>query len=376
MKSFFLLQEPAAQLEKIPKNEFLTYFLWVGATFGILLLVFLAINWLFNSITSKSDNALTKKLLGRLRTPIILLLCIIAFWVPISYVELPEMLTDVSGKILTILLIAVFTWMAISAVYLIKYFVLKQYDLNQKDNLKARKIYTQFKIIERVIIFIILIIAIALALMTFSEIRKIGISLITSAGIGGVIIGLAAQKVLGGFLAGIQIAITQPIRLDDVVVVEGEWGRIEEINLTYVVVNIWDQRRLVLPTTYFLDHPFQNWTRTTSQILGTVFIYTDYKVNVDAFRDELTRLLKSTALWDGRVNVLQVTEAKEKSVEMRALMSAADSSTAWDLRVFVREGLVKFLQDNYPESIPKSRIVIKENISLEQEDNSVQNKKE
>jgi small-conductance mechanosensitive channel len=156
----------------------------------------------------------------------------------------------------------------------------------------------------------------------------------------------------------LQIAITQPIRLDDVVIIEGEWGRIEEIALTYVVVRIWDQRRLIVPSTYFFEKPFQNWTRTTSEILGTVFIYTDYHVSFEALREELTRLLKSTPLWDGKVNVLQVTDAKERSIEIRALMSAKDSGTAWDLRVFIREKLIEFLQKNYPESLPKTRVLV------------------
>ncbi|SFU38132.1 Small-conductance mechanosensitive channel [Pustulibacterium marinum] len=338
--------------------EWVPYLSGVGITFVILIVVYTIANKVINRVTKHSDSQLTKSLLSRLRTPILLLICVIALWAPISYTELPENVVNTAIKILTILMIAIFTWMAITAVQLIKYFVLKKYDIKQKDNLKARKIYTQFRIIERVLIFIILIISISLALMSFSSIRKLGLSLITSAGIGGLILGLAAQKVLGGILAGIQIAIAQPIRLDDVVIVEGEWGRIEEINLTFVVVNIWDERRLVLPTTYFIDNTFQNWTRTTSQILGTVFIYTDYNVPFDDFRKELTRLLKSTELWDGRVNVLQVTDAKEGSVEMRALMSAVDSPTAWDLRVYIREQLIKFLQTNYPESLPRSRVEI------------------
>ena len=174
---------------------------------------------------------------------------------------------------------------------------------------------------------IVIVFAIGIALMTFDGIREIGVSVITSAGIAGIILGLSAQKAIGTLLAGIQIAITQPIRLDDVVIVEGEWGRIEEIRLTYVVVTIWDQRRMVLPTTYFIEKPFQNWTRNTSEILGTVFLYTDYNVPVNELRQELTRLLESTDLWDGKVNVLQVTDSTEKSMELRALMSAKNSST-------------------------------------------------
>ncbi|MFZ0490257.1 MAG: mechanosensitive ion channel domain-containing protein, partial [Salegentibacter sp.] len=156
--------------------------------------------------------------------------------------------------------------------------------------------------------------------------------------------------------AGIQIALTQPIRVDDVVIVDGEWGRIEEITLTYVVVKIWDQRRLVVPTTYFIENTFQNWTRSSSEILGTVYIYTDYEVSFDKLREELTRLLENSPHWDQRVNVLQVTDATEKTVQIRALMSAKDSGTAWDLRVYVREKLLDFLKENYPESLPKTRI--------------------
>lgn len=248
--------------------------------------------------------------------------------------------------------------LAIIAVRITKKVFLKKYDISKEDNLKSRKFQTQFNILERIIVFLIIIISTGLILMLFEDVRRIGISLFASAGIAGVIIGLAAQKVIGAVLAGIQIAITQPIRLDDVVIIENEWGRIEEITLTYVVVRIWDQRRLVVPSTYFFEKPFQNWTRTTAEILGTVFIYADYRIPFEALRKELTRLLESTPLWDKRVNVLQVTDAKEKVVEIRALMSAKDSPTAWDLRVFIREKLIEFLQKKYPEHLPKTRILI------------------
>ena len=196
--------------------------------------------------------------------------------------------------------------------------------------------------------------------MLFDEVKKIGVSIFASAGVAGIIIGFAAQKAIGTILAGLQIAISQPIRLDDVVVVEGEWGRVEEIMLTYVVVRIWDERRLVLPTTYFIEKPFQNWTRTTAQILGTVFLYTDYNIDFDALRKELTRLLENNDLWDKKVNNIQITDSKENYVEIRALMSAENSSEAWDLRVYVREHLIKYIQKNYPDSFSKTRIIIKE----------------
>ncbi len=262
---------------------------------------------------------------------------------------------SISGSILLIVSLA---WTLIVTLRASKRVFLEKYDTAGEDNLKSRKYQTQFNILERILVFLIIIIALGLILMLFEDVRRIGISIFASAGIAGVIIGFAAQKVIAAVLAGLQIAITQPIRLDDVVIIEGEWGKIEEITLTYVVVKIWDQRRLIVPSTYFFEKPFQNWTRTTSEILGTVFIYTDYKVSFDALRNELSRLLESSPLWDKKVNVLQVTDAKTNGVEVRALMSAKDSSGAWDLRVHVREKLIEFLQKNYPESLPKTRVII------------------
>lgn len=261
------------------------------------------------------------------------------------------------GEVLWIISIA---WAIIVMVRVAKNQFLSKYDINDADNLKSRKLYTQFNILERILIFIIIIIATAITLMLFDGVRNIGISLFASAGVAGLIIGLSAQKALGTVLAGLQIAITQPIRIDDVVIVENEWGRIEEINLTYVVIRIWDSRRLVVPSTYFLDKPFQNWTRTSADILGTVFIYTDYTMPFEPLRKELTRLLESNSLWDKKVNVLQITDAKQTTVEIRALMSAANSPDAWDLRVYVREKLIEFIQREYPQCLPRTRIELKD----------------
>jgi small-conductance mechanosensitive channel len=254
----------------------------------------------------------------------------------------------------TLLFICAMTWLVIALLKIVKQVILRNYDVGETDNLKARKIYTQFTILERIIIFVVILLALGLALMSFQEIRELGISIFASAGVAGIIIGFSAQKLIGTILAGIQIAIAQPIKLDDVVIVEGEWGRIEEITLTYVVVAIWDKRRLIVPTPYFIEKPFQNWTKTSSAILGTVFLYVDYNVPFDKLREELTQILNNTKLWDGEVNVLQVTESKPNYVEVRALMSAKDSPTAWDLRVHVREKLIVYLQENYPESIART----------------------
>ena len=258
----------------------------------------------------------------------------------------------------SVLLIGSLAWMLIAGIRTFKRIFMEQFDISEEDNLRSRKFQTQFNILERILVFLIIIISFGLILMLFDDVRRIGISLFASAGVAGIIIGFAAQRIIATVIAGIQIAVTQPIRLDDVVIIENEGGKIEEINLTYVVVHIWDKRRLIVPTTYFFEKPFQNWTRTTAEILGTVFIYTDYNVPFNELRKELTRLLEGSQLWDRKVNVLQVTDSKERSLEIRALMSAKDSGSAWDLRVLVREKLIEFLQKNYPESLPKTRIIL------------------
>jgi small-conductance mechanosensitive channel len=199
------------------------------------------------------------------------------------------------------------------------------------------------------------IIALATMLMTLPKVRQLGTTILASAGIIGIVVGMAAQRTISTFIAGLQIAFTQPIRVDDVVIVENEWGRIEEITLTYVVVKIWDLRRLIVPITYFIEKPFQNWTRVTADILGTIFIYVDYTVPIDNVREELGRIVKNSDLWDGKVCVLQVTNTSERTVELRALISAADASAAWSLRCEVREKLVDFIQKNYPQALPKLR---------------------
>jgi small-conductance mechanosensitive channel len=261
-------------------------------------------------------------------------------------------------KVNTVLIILGFTWCLLVLSKILKERLLKQYDLSKEDNLRARKIYTQINILQKVGNFVIVFFGVGLILLSFESIRQIGVGLFASAGVAGIIIGFSAQKAIGTLIAGIQIAFAQPFRLEDAVVVEGEWGWVEEINLTYVVVRIWDQRRLVLPTTYFLEKPFQNWTRTSADIIGSVFLYTDYTISFDALREELDRILERTPLWDKKVKVLQVTDSKELTVETRILVSARNSPTAWDLRVHVREKMIEFIQKKYPEALPKSRVVL------------------
>ncbi len=290
------------------------------------------------------------------RAPLRALLPAMALLFVLPLVALPEGWNEIAGHALGLWIIGAVAWCAVGAVGAARDVVLREYRVDERDNLRARRVVTQFRVIERVLYLAIVLVAVSSGLMTFERVRDIGVSLLASAGVLGIVLGFAAQRSIGTLFAGVQIAITQPIRLDDVVIVEGEWGWIEEITLTYVVVRIWDQRRLVLPITYFIDHPFQNWTRTNAEILGTVYLYTDYTVDVGAVREELERIVRKAEDWDGRVCGLQVTNATDRALELRALVSAADSSKAWTLRCLVRERLVAYLQGRYPHSLPRVRL--------------------
>lgn len=267
---------------------------------------------------------------------------------------------SVVSKIIEILLVSCFAILLIRTVRVLEDYLYHRFDVRKENNLRERKIRTQIVFIRKLIITIIIIVSIAIILLSFESMQKIGAGLLTGVGVGGIIIGFAAQKSLGNLLAGFQIAFTQPLRMDDVLIVEGEWGRVEEINLTYVVVNIWDKRRLVLPINYFIEKPFQNWTRTTAEILGTVFIYTDFTVPVAQLREKLTSLLTGHPLWDGQVNVLQVTDFRERTMEIRCLMSCRNSGQAFDLRCYVREQMIDYIQTHFPESLSKTRVAYQE----------------
>jgi len=334
--------------------QFLVFgFIGLVLTFSIVFLV-------LKRIGKDPNNLLPINFANRIKYPLLLIIIALVLRIGLLNDVFYGSFMVIIGHVCTLVLIFAVTWSCIVLLKSFKSGLMRKYDITAENNLHARRVFTQFTILERVVIFLLIVFALGVALMSFDGIRAIGISFLTSAGIAGIILGFSAQKMLGTLVAGIQIAITQPIRLDDVVIVEGEWGWIEEITLTYVVVRIWDKRRMVLPTTYFIEKPFQNWTRTTSEILGTVFIYTDFGIPVDALREELTRLLNTTPLWDGNVNVLQVTNATETGMEIRALMSSKNSPASWDLRVFIREKLITFIQQNYPDCLPKTRIAIKE----------------
>jgi small-conductance mechanosensitive channel len=302
------------------------------------------------------DRSKRKALFRKAVIPILLFTIVVSLKVSLpAIISDTELLKSVSHLTLVLLIFAG-TWIAINTVRISRVIILSNYDVTQKNNLLARKMHTQLQIIERILIFIIVFISLASILLTFESIRRIGVSLFASAGVAGLIIGLAAQKVIGSILAGFQLAITQPIRIDDVVIVENEWGWIEEITLTYVVIRLWDRRRLVVPTTYFIENPFQNWTRKSSDLIGSVFVFTDYTMPVEELRGEFLKILQQTDLWDGDIANVQVTNSTNQSLEIRFLMSSNDSPNLWDLRVFVREKIVAFLQQNHPDKLPKTRV--------------------
>lgn len=319
----------------------------------------------------KEQFSFLRSIVLNLGRPLNFFLPLIFLNITASLMQLPNKLSVLYNKVIEIGLILAFAYILINCIKVVQDFVASTYNLQKEDNLRERKIRTQLQFLRKFFAALIIVLTVAAILFSFEGMRKIGAGLLTGVGIGGIIIGFAAQKSLGNLLAGFQIAFTQPVRIDDVLIVEGEWGKVEEITLTYVVVHIWDQRRLILPINYFIEKPFQNWTRISAEILGTVFIYADYTLPIEPLRKEFDSLLAKHPLWDKKVKVVQLTDAKEQTIEIRFLMSASNSSNAFDLRCDIREAMVSFIQQNYPDSLPKVRATL----SPLQSSNESQNEK-
>lgn len=342
--------------------EVSTPYLWVALTLVASYLATAVLTAILFSIANrfvkKTKHVFQQSLVIRVRRPTQMAILLILFSLLIQMPPISLHLRETFNRFIGLPWIAVWTWLILAMIRVAEDVVIAKYQINVSDNLHARRIQTQIKILRHIGVVLLLVVSGSMVLMTFPGIRHLGVSLLASAGLVGLVVGMAARPALSNLIAGVQIAFTQPIRLDDVVVVEGEWGRIEEINTTNVIVRIWDLRRLVLPLTYFIETPFQNWTRTTANIMGTVFLYVDYTVPVEEVRKELGRIMEASELWDKGFWNLQVTDSKNHTVELRALMTAADSSIAWDLRCDVREKLIAFLQKTYPDCLPKTRIEI------------------
>ncbi len=256
---------------------------------------------------------------------------------------------------LLVVFIVLLGWASVTVLTLATDFYLSRSAAHEQANLMARKHVTQVRVLRRATVTLVIIVTIAAALMTFDSVRQYGVSLIASAGAAGIVVGLAVRPLLTNLFAGIQLAITQPIRIGDAVIVENEWGWIEEITGTYVVIKIWDWRRLVVPLSYFLEKPFQNWTLQSTDLIGSVLLWVDYTVPVAPIRQKLEEVARASKLWDGQVVNLQVADSNERAVQLRALVSARTSPEAWDLRCEVREKLILFLQQEYPGALPKQR---------------------
>ncbi|HTR31075.1 MAG TPA: mechanosensitive ion channel domain-containing protein [Puia sp.] len=345
-----------AQFDKLPA------LVWDGILVALAIIIGLIVKFMLSLLLRRKPRhdkpafSFSRSFLNRLSKPFSYFLPLLAFNFLLPLMKIRADIGQFLNKATEILLAISFANVLIALIKVFEDYVYHTFDIDKADNLKERKIRTQLQFIRRLAVSLVIVLTVCAILLSFNNLRKIGTGLLTGVGVGGIIIGFAAQKSLGNFLAGFQIAFTQPLRIDDVLVVEGEWGRVEEITLSYVVLKIWDQRRLILPINYFVEKPFQNWTRNTSDILGTVFLYVDYTMPLQPLRAELTRLLADNPLWDKRINILQVTNTSERTIEVRALMSAASSGNAFDLRCDVREGLIQFIQEKYPQCLPTTRL--------------------
>lgn len=299
-------------------------------------------------------------LLRRARGPVQWLLMVIAGVAAMNIAPLTPGRQSLIAHILLIALILGLTWLARRALDIWMTLHLRRFRLDVEDNLLARKHVTQGRILQRVGGVLILAIGVSAALMTIEGVRQYGVSLLASAGAAGLVVGLALQPVLRNLLAGIQLAITQPIRIDDAVIVEGEWGNVEEITATYVVVRVWDKRRLVVPLNHFIEQSFENWTRSDATLIGTVLLYVDHEVSIPDLRAEAERIVRASPLWNGDVFALQVTDFRETVVEVRILASATHAGRAFDLRCEIRERLLDYLQSSQPQAIPRLRATLRE----------------
>jgi small-conductance mechanosensitive channel len=350
-------------------NQF--YWLPEWAVISIITVVFVFIGWAANQVVFallklavRNRDVFWKGMLGRARLKVRIAVMIIALALAVTVSPLDPEPSLLIRRTLLFGFILVCGWMIAGAVDMGAVVHLKKFNMDTEDNLLARKHVTQTRILQRVAAILIGLITLGLALMTIPGVRQWGLSLLASAGVVGIVAGLALQPFLTNLIAGIQIATAQPIRLDDAVIVEGEWGRVEEITSTYVVVKLWDWRRMVLPLTYFIQKPFQNWTRDDSRLIGVAFLYVDYEAPIDRLRVKLEAIAHASPLWDGDVVSLQVTDITARVAQVRCLTSARNASVAFDLRCEVREKMLAFMRDECPQALPRDRVDLDRNSGL------------
>jgi small-conductance mechanosensitive channel len=288
--------------------------------------------------------------------PARLALILLALAIALPSAPLDPNTEGILARVLGLATICLLGWAAAAALHIAADLYLLRFRIDVADNLLARKHVTQVRVLVRILDVVIALVTIGFALMTFDGVRQFGVTLFASAGVAGIVAGLAARPVLTNFLAGVQLVVAQPIRIDDAVIVENESGNIEEITFSYVVVRLWDFRRMIVPLSYFIEKPFQNWTRVGGDLIGSVFLYVDHAAPVETIRKKLNDVVSQSKLWNGKVVRLQVSDCKETTIELRALVSADNASAAWDLRCEVREKLIEFIQREHPYALPRRRL--------------------
>jgi small-conductance mechanosensitive channel len=307
------------------------------------------------SAQSKKWNPLVRLMFLRARRVVRFALLILAIAIALPLVPMSHAAEDSWHRALVASLILLIGWIVLIVTGIAIERYIGRLRIDDADNLLARKAVTQMRVVSQAINILIVMLTIGFALMSFDSVRQFGVSLFASAGVAGIVAGLAARPMLENMFSGLQLAITQPLRLGDAVVINNEWGSVEEITSTYVVMRLWDWRRQIVPLSYLFQNPFTNWTRSSAAIIGAVLLYVDYTAPVERIRSKAEQLIRASKLWDGKVVNLQVSDAREHTIELRVLMSAADSSKAWDLRCEIREKLISYIQQEFPDALPLSR---------------------
>lgn len=299
-----------------------------------------------------------RAILRRVRGPTRLAAIIMAIAAILPAAEFDPSIAETMRRFLKIGMASLLGWSAVLAINAMTNWIERKHRVDVEDNLTARRVHTQIQILRRISLVVVILLTAGSILITFPAVQTYGVSLFASAGVAGIAIGFAARPILANIIAGVQIALTQPIRIDDVVIVEGEWGWVEEITATYVVIRIWDLRRLIVPLAQFIEKPFENWTRESAQIIGSVFWHVDYRMPIEAMREKLKEIVKDNTLWDGKVVNLQVVDSGPVTITVRALVTARSSPRAWDLRCEVREAMVAWLQSEHAEMLPQVRAAV------------------
>ncbi|AWM00684.1 mechanosensitive ion channel family protein [Bradyrhizobium amphicarpaeae] len=336
-----------------------SWFVGLGLVVGAMLLALFAYRvavWLLNRAFG-TRLPLLSVFIDRTAGPAQLAVCLAAVALVLPLAPLDDTIRTPLTRLFVVAFIALIGWISIRIVDMSAARYLQNFR-DVTENFVARKHVTQVRVFKRVTDTIIVVITVSTALMTFDSVRQYGVSLFASAGAAGIIVGLAARPLLSNLIAGLQIAITQPIRIEDAVIIENEWGWVEDIASTYVVIRLWDWRRMVVPLSYFIEKPFQNWTRDTASLIGVIALHVDYRADVPRIRRWLEEAVKHSKLWDGAVVNLQVIDADSRTIELRALVSARNAPQSWDLRCEMREKLIAFIRDEMPEALPRERAIL------------------